>query len=94
MEIITKEKTCKSCKYYVEHYVIHSTRLYPIGGHCINKNLYNPHSKKPYGLHENCNYWKNNEDVKAERRENIKDVLQSMEQHLFYIKTILDEDDK
>lgn len=46
-EKITEDKVCKNCKYYVEHYVIHSTRLYAIAGHCINDKLYNPHKKIP-----------------------------------------------
>lgn len=93
MEEIKSENNCKTCKYYVEHYVIISTQLQAIGGHCINRELYNPHKKVPYALHENCGHWESNESVKAKRRKSIKEVLRSIETHLYYIKEILDKDE-
>ena len=93
MKKIAEEKECKNCKYYVEHYVIISTRFYPIGGHCINDKLYNPHKKNPRALHENCDYWENNAGEKTERRKNIEEVLRSIDNHLYYIKNILEKDE-
>lgn len=93
MEKITEKKTCKNCKYYVEHYVVILTRFHPIGGHCINKALYNPRKKNPWGLHDNCGYWEDNDSVKAERRNKIKKVLRDIEEHLYYIKEILNKDE-
>ena len=95
----TKEKTaaervCKNCKYYLEHYVIRGTKFYAIGGHCINDELYNPHKKNNYALHDNCGYWESNESVKSERKESIKRVIDSMGTHLFYIKSILEKDEE
>ncbi|MCM1438927.1 MAG: hypothetical protein NC131_06915 [Roseburia sp.] len=93
-EKAVEEKVCRNCKYYVEHYVISSMKFSPIGGHCINDALYNPHGKNLGALHENCAYWETADGVKDERRERITETLQSMEKQLFYIKEILQADNK
>ncbi len=93
MEKVTEERVCKNCKYYVEHYVIILTRFHPIGGHCINNALYNPHKKNTWKLHDNCAYWEINDGVKAERHNSIKEALRAIEKHLYYIKEILSNDE-
>lgn len=91
-EKIAKEKACTSCKYYVEHYVIISTKLHAIGGHCINDNLYDPRKNNPPALRENCGDWECNASLKVERREKIEKVLCGIETHLSHIKSILEID--
>lgn len=80
---------CKSCKFYLEHYVIIGTKFHPIGGHCINRELYNPRKRKNYELIENCEHWQINTDVKEKRKESIKETLCYMKEHLSNIEHIL-----
>ena len=91
-EIITKERACTNCKFYVAHYVIISTKLHAIDGHCINDKLYYPRKKNTRAPHEDCGYWESDEKVKSERRESIKRVLSNIEAHLSDIKSILEID--
>lgn len=84
-----KDKTCKNCKYYLEHYIINRTYFSAIGGHCINDTLIQMRKRDKYRLQENCEYWEDNTDVKTKRRKNIEDVLVNIEKHLSEISHIL-----
>ncbi len=84
---------CKTCKHYLEHYVIRGTMYVPIGGHCINHEL-NPKQKKGrFALIENCEHWESDASKKSERKESIKAVLCDMKEHLEEIELILKDDE-
>ena len=80
---------CKSCKSYLEHYIIIGTCFRPIGGHCINKDLYNPRSRKNYQLIENCEHWQENTEVIEKRKMLLKDAIYCMEKQLSHIEQLL-----
>lgn len=84
-----KENNCKTCKYYAEHYVIISTRFYPIGGHCKNKNNYHPHKKQPRAIPKNCTEWESNQEERAQKKKNIVEALKSIDEHVSQIAEIL-----
>ena len=86
------EKTCDSCKYYREHFVKKDTRLYPVGGHCINSNL-TAHKRMAYNPNKDCNYWEKAANQKEERRQAIKVVLIKMQKTLEQIAIILKDED-
>ena len=91
-ELNYMEKTCDSCKYYREHFVKKDTRLYPVGGHCINSNL-TAHKRTAYNPNKDCNYWEKAANQKEERRQAIKVVLIKMQKTLEQIAIILKDDD-
>ena len=81
---------CKSCKHYLEHYVLIGTSFKPIGGgHCINKELYNPRSRHNYELIENCEHWEINTEAKEKQKENIQNTLCYMKEKLDTIEQML-----
>lgn len=80
---------CKSCKYYLEHYVLKGTCFRPIGGHCINRELYNPRKQNNQELIENCDHWEINTEVKEKQKENIRDLLSLIKGHLYNIEQML-----
>ena len=84
-----EEKSCKNCKYYVPHYVKHSTFFLEVDGHCRNQKLRRCNSKVSWALRENCKHWEQKEEKKEERRKAITETLQSMEKSLREIKAIL-----
>ena len=84
-----RENNCKHCRHYVEHYIIMSTQFYPIGGHCVNKKLYNPHKKYPYCITANCTEWESDENKRTKTIKSTAEVLRSIERHLFYMSEIL-----
>ena len=88
----TKEKSCRNCKSYLEHYIKRNCSYVAIGGHCINRELNAKQSKYRYRLHDNCEYWESDDSKKAERREDIKTVLNEMNERLRQIKLILEDD--
>ena len=86
------EKTCDTCKYYREHFVKKGTRLYPVGGHCVNFNL-TAHKRKAYNPNNDCKFWEKGANQKEGRRQAIKNVLRKMQKTLEQIAIILKDDD-
>lgn len=86
------ENKCKSCFYYIENYIKRTFGLQPIGGHCVNPELNRRYTKRKYELHENCIYWKSNEDKKTERKESIEQTIRKIEKNLSDIVFILKSD--
>lgn len=89
-----QEKTCKYCRFYIPHYVIHNLRFMEIEGHCANSVLIKMRKQNKFRLQNNCEYWEVNREQKLKRRENIKATLRSMKRSLDEIKAILENDDK
>lgn len=93
MTVDKKYEKCLTCKYFLQHYVVdNSTFIKTNCGHCTNRQLNDSRVRNKYVLHENCEFWESNEEKKAERRENIKEVLANMEEHLSEIVSILKGD--
>ena len=84
-----KENNCKTCKYYAEHYVIISTRFFPIDGHCKNKSNYNPRKRQHYAIPPNCTKWESNQEERAHKKKEIVEVLKDIETHISQIAEIL-----
>lgn len=77
-------KTCKTCKYYTEHYVITTPMLLsPIGGHCSYS------IQKQLTPTENCVHWEQKEDFSARQQKTLTHYLSEVEKHLNHIKLIL-----
>ena len=89
-----QQKTCKSCKHYVAHYVIDNLRFMEIEGHCGNYTLTKLRKQNKFRLQENCEYWEENTLNKTKRRESIKATLRSMKRSLDQIKSILENDNE
>lgn len=85
------EKNCKNCKFYVEHYILLSTHYHPIGGHCINENIY-PYKKNSEAAYDNCAYWQSGEDKNDKVKKDVNKALQDIEVHLSHIASILNND--
>lgn len=86
-------KTCKNCRYYLEHYVKLDSRFETLHeGHCINKDLNGRYIRNKFRLHDNCGYWEADDVRKAERKESIGIILKSMAQRLNEIAVILKDD--
>lgn len=86
---IIKENSCTTCKHYVEHYVISSTRFLPIGGHCVNGELINPHKRDRYAVTEHCTKWESGESKREQKKKSIAEAVRAMEEHLGHIAEIL-----
>ncbi|MCM1306517.1 MAG: hypothetical protein NC037_03300 [Bacteroides sp.] len=84
-----KYERCKSCKYYLEHYVFVGMGFRPIGGHCINRALYKPRKRTNYELIENCEHWEKDTEEKEKQNESIKNLLLNINERLFTIEQIL-----
>lgn len=93
MEIGTKYIKCKTCKYFLQHYIkTNSTFHRTCCGHCVNRQLNGKLVRNKYVLHENCEHWESNDEIIVERREHIKEVLKDIEEHLNDITMILKDD--
>lgn len=93
MTVDTKFKKCLTCKYFLQHYIKKYSSFHEICcGHCVNRQLNGSRVRNKYELHANCEFWESNEEKKAERRENIKEVLANMQEHLSEIVSILKDD--
>lgn len=90
MEIEIKHEKCKTCKFFLQHYIKRNSTFVNINcGHCVNSQLNSSRVKKKYELHPNCEFWESNEGKIVERREHIKEVIKHMEEHLNEIAIIL-----
>lgn len=88
MQSIIGEKNCKTCKYFMEHYVILSSmQLSPIGGHCKR-------SKKSIEATDGCSRWEQKENVSAVRQKQLTDFMRDTENRLKQIQLILSSDKK
>lgn len=93
MEVDIKYEKCKTCKFFLQHYIKKNTTFWSINcGHCVNRQLNGPRVKNKYALHQNCEFWESGEGNKAERLENIKEVLRDIKKHLNEIAIILKDD--
>ena len=88
------EKSCKNCKFYVEHYIKRRYELSSIGGHCANEQLNSRRSKNRGKLFENCGYWQPDDEAKAARYLSIEQCINKMRRHLEQIAVILKDDKK
>lgn len=87
----TKEKKCKTCKYFMAHYVILSNmQLSPIGGHCKR----DKNRKKILEEADSCSRWEQKENVSAVRQKRVTAYLRDTENRLKQIKLILSLDNK
>lgn len=87
----TKEKNCKTCKYFMEHYVILSSmQLSPVGGHCKRYKR----SKKSIEATDSCARWEQNENVSAVRQKQLTGFMRDMDNRLKQIQLILSVDNK
>ncbi len=87
------DKSCYTCKYYREHYLKKGSRLYPIGGHCVNFTL-TAHKRKTYNPNNDCKFWESGDHQKEERRDKIENTLTKMQKSLEEIALILKDDSK
>lgn len=88
-----QEKACGNCKFYIEHYVKYKAIFQKIGeGHCINDELNPPRKRNKYRLYENCDKWESNSELKKQRKESVKKVLEDMRDSLNQIAQILSDD--
>ena len=80
---------CKTCKYYMEHFVIFKNiYLMDIGGHCVNDDLLRLHPQKPYQLYENCEYREETDRAK-EIEPDVMQYLRQIQSELYNIAQIL-----
>ena len=87
-----ENKNCKTCQYYVPHYIKYKRFLIEIGGHC--KNIKKRKKKEDRGLRRVCADWAPSLNKKEERRKSIEEALQEMEKTLEDIRMILLSDQK
>lgn len=87
------DKPCNTCKFYREHYIKKGSKLYPVGGHCVNFIL-TAHKRKSYNSNDDCKFWESGTDQKEERRDNVKTTLTKMQKNLEEIILILKDDSK
>lgn len=83
------EKSCKSCKFYVPHYVIRDgLGLYPVEGHCI-KCLRNGHRNEKLSL---CKHYEKLEKriVLQKKRKTARQLLEVIEEKLENVVTFLE----
>ena len=80
-----EEKTCKNCKYFVQHYIKHKRYLLKVEcGHCKNGHKYG----------KACGKWELIEPQKEERRKSIKALLEDINKSLEEIRMILQSDEE
>jgi hypothetical protein len=90
-----EKKSCKNCKYYLEHYVKLEDRFLTLNdGHCINQKIFSTRKRNKYALKKDCEQWESNASRKQEtkrailkRLERICDVISQMAQILKYDDT-------
>lgn len=87
-----EEKTCKSCEYYIPHFVRKRACFLEIGGHCTNTACGKRVPQYDWKIRENCGEWKPKKIKKEDRRKTIDEVQRSMEKSLREIKAILKSD--
>lgn len=81
-----KEKTCKNCKYYVEHYMIsRCMTLVPFGGHC----KYSVKKKNPIDANDCCGHWERKENLSAAVQKTLTALLRDTEKRLEQIQLML-----
>lgn len=88
-----QEKKCENCKFFVMHYILHSTKFMPLSeGHCTHSEI--PWKIRKYNMPcgNCCDKWERAEDKKKKREESIKTVLKSMRSSLKQIENILSDD--
>lgn len=89
------EKTCKNCRWFLQHYVKGKTLSTYFSttscGHCICRELTLKERNRVPNVAD-CRCWQPIEIQKAERLESIEAVLRSMQKHLKQIAFILKED--
>ena len=86
------EKSCKNCRYFLQHYAKGYTRTTFIHtvdcGHCTNNN-YTYNSRKKYPYVNGCELWQPIEAQIERRQKGIETVLREMAEHLEIIAAIL-----
>jgi len=88
------EKSCESCKFYSQHYVLQGLAYRPICcGLCLNDNNLN-RQKKKIKTYDVCEYWESIEIKKEERKKAIKETLDFIAKKLDEIAMILKNDTK
>lgn len=84
-----QEKTCKKCKYFLQHYIKHNTRFDTVCcGHCTNKNI----KKFKPKYNEECEFWEDNAIIIEERKQSINETIEFMCDRLHQIALILEDD--
>ncbi|MDE5667625.1 MAG: hypothetical protein K2I29_05230 [Clostridia bacterium] len=88
-----QEKKCDNCKYFIAHYAKKETSFQKLlDGHCINNELNASRKRNKYRLYENCDKWESNSELKKQRKESVKKVLEDMRDSLNQIAQILSDD--
>ncbi|MCL2061436.1 MAG: hypothetical protein FWH03_02295 [Firmicutes bacterium] len=89
--IISSEKTCGNCRYYLQHFAKRNAKLIKTGcGICLHRKI-KARTKSPFTL---CAYWEENPTEKEERNRSIQYVLRTMCEQLSQIVLILQDDAK
>lgn len=58
MEVDLKYEKCKTCKYFLRHYIKRHSTFNGINcGHCVNSQLNDKRARNKYVLRENCEFW-------------------------------------
>lgn len=82
---------CKSCKFYIKHYILEGCGYREITGHCVNSSVPRKYQRCPIKF-ENCPFWQKNEDTPQRRQEIIRSVICNMNEKLSDILNILEND--
>lgn len=94
MTVEIKYKKCKSCKYFLQHYIKKNSSFREVCcGHCVNSQLNDSRVRNKYALRENCEFWEAVEEKKDGRMQSIKEVLAHMQKHLSEIASILKDEE-
>lgn len=88
---LDKEKSCKNCRYYSQHYTKQGTRYNTVFcGHCLHKDVRN-YKRRPLEL---CENWEDIAIKKEERKRDIKEAIIVMSERLEELTMILKDDMK
>ena len=82
---------CNTCKYFVQYYKIMGLHFRPVTGRCINRNV--TKKKRAFNnLMENCEFWEENPNICACRKQRIRDTVYEINDSLHEIIEILNLD--
>ena len=85
------DSSCKNCKYFVQHYAKHGSRVTTVScGHCNNPSLTVSQRKKRFG--DCCEHWTPNESEK-EQRQSLENILYQIAEQLSVIAALLEKND-
>lgn len=87
-----KEKNCKNCRYYLEHYYKSGTRFKSLlEGHCAQR-IMSFNEKRLFPFPDGCANWEPAEIKEAEQKENIEKTIRAMSKSLLQILHVLKDE--